>query len=479
MKFDSTVFVARSPGAAYGPVEGIHYPELPFERRITTSLVTLRRLLVSTGWDIGHLNDSGWNPLSALVPPGARVLVKPNWVRHPNPKHEDGQSLVTHTDVIDALLVYLGKVPGCRVVIGDAPIQGCDFERLKAANGIPDLLARHASRFDSLSVVDFRKTVLGRPGKDGRVQRDCRSDAHFVLFDLGPDSLLEPVTTQESRFRVTVYNPDHLARTHRSGRHQYLVAKEVLEAEVVFSLPKLKTHKKACLTGALKNMVGINGHKEYLPHHRLGGSGAGGDCYAGRNWLKALAEHVLDLGNRTERLRYMRLSALIASGLIRLNQWVGGDDNLEGSWYGNDTVWRMCLDLQKILYYGKLDGTLASKPQRRVVTLTDAIIAGQGEGPLQPTPCPLGLMTLGESTAAVELVHCFLLGLDPRKIPLIREAFRQDKWPLVNGGMDTVTVCLGEERLTPELAGKRLGTRAIPPRGWRGHCEWEEYSAKG
>ena len=70
-----------------------------------------------------------------------------------------------------------------------------------------------------------------------------------------------------------------MRRTHAPGRHQYLVAREVIEADVIVNLPKLKTHKKAGVTCALKNLIGINGNKEYLPHHRVGGAERGGDCY--------------------------------------------------------------------------------------------------------------------------------------------------------------------------------------------------------
>lgn len=469
-RLNPRVFVARAPVPAYQQVAGQQLPELP-AGVVTTSMVTLRQLLVTAGLDVARLGSKEWNPLACVVPPGARIVLKPNWVRHPVPTREDGESLVTHTHVLDALLAYLTKVPDCQVVIGDAPIQGCDFDNLLAANGIPDLVARYARWFAKLEVVDFRKTVLGRVGEDGRIRRDCRSDEHFVLFDLGTQSLLEDVTTTEPRFRVTVYNPDHLARTHGPGRHQYLVAREVLEADVVFNLPKLKTHKKACLTGALKNMVGINGHKEFLPHHRRGGSAEGGDCYPGKSRLKALAERLLDAGNRTENIRKMKLASLVAAGLLRLNQALGGDDNLEGSWFGNDTVWRMCLDLQRILYYGKTDGTLASTPQRTVVTITDAIIAGQGEGPLTPTPCPMGLLTLGYSTAAVDYVHALLMGFDPVRIPLVRESVKRSDQPLMAGDQDEIWVCESGHRLTPLEARRRLGVRVVPPQHWRGHCE--------
>lgn len=61
-----------------------------------------------------------------------------------------------------------------------------------------------------------------------------------------------------------------MARAHHVGVHQYLLAKAVLEADVVINLPKLKTHKKAGVTCALKNLIGIHGNKEYSPHHRVG-----------------------------------------------------------------------------------------------------------------------------------------------------------------------------------------------------------------
>ena len=87
-------------------------------------------------------------------------------------------------------------------------------------------------------------------------------------------SLLEPIASDRRvDFRVTMYNPDLMRQTHGRGRHQYLIAREVIEADVVINVPKLKTHRKAGITGALKNLVGINGNKDYLPHHRLGGVG--------------------------------------------------------------------------------------------------------------------------------------------------------------------------------------------------------------
>ena len=54
----------------------------------------------------------------------------------------------------------------------------------------------------------------------------------------------------------------------------------------------MKTHEKAGLTGAMKNLVGVNGHKEYLPHHMEGSFFSGGDSYCSRNRFARWAEEM-------------------------------------------------------------------------------------------------------------------------------------------------------------------------------------------
>src|SRR5687768_17691117 len=98
-----------------------------------------------------------------------------------------------------------------------------------------------------------------------------------------------------------------MAKTHGKGRHRYLVAKDVLDADVVINLPKLKTHRKAGVTCALKNLIGINGNKEFLPHHRVGGAEAGGDCYPGSSRTKRALEFVLDRENASTSYRTARV----------------------------------------------------------------------------------------------------------------------------------------------------------------------------
>ena len=70
-----------------------------------------------------------------------------------------------------------------------------------------------------------------------------------------------------------------------------------------------------------------------------------------------------------------------------------------GNWWGNDTIWRTCLDLNKIVAYGQSDGSLRTghpEHRRRHLVLVDGIVAGQGNGPMNPDPLPAGVILLGK-----------------------------------------------------------------------------------
>lgn len=426
--------------------------------------------------DPDSFGTAEWNPLGQFIPPGAKIVLKPNWVFHQNQSRTGLDCLITHSSVVGAAAKYAALTKPAQLLIGDAPIQGCDFAQLRRLAGIDEMADRLRRKGLQFSIADFRRTILQGNSLGNDRSEDARARDHFVLFDLEQDSLLESLNDDADRFRVTMYNPDLLQRTHHAGRHQYLVAREVIEADVVINLPKLKSHRKACVTGALKNLIGINGNKEYLPHHRKGGSGNHGDCYPGHSAWKEVAESLLDAANRRPSGSAQAAYAWMAHTGQRVAAKLGADENLEGSWYGNDTIWRTCLDLQRILRYGKLDGSLAATPQRTVISITDAIIGGEGEGPLANTPMPSGFVTGALSTGAAEWVHARLMGFDPEKIPLIREAFGTFKYPLTNFSPDSIRVWLADAEKQAHEMLPFEGRAFRPPRGWQGHCELEDNS---
>jgi uncharacterized protein (DUF362 family) len=436
----NAVFCSKAPASGYARQPGPHFPELPLGTEATTSLIVLRSLFMQAGFDSVNWGSPNWNPLGATIRAGDKVVIKPNWVHHFNRSGEGLDCLVTHSSVIEAVLLYVVKANPRSIIVCDAPIQSCDFEALLVSRGVNEMMQRITANNVRVAIKDLRRTIRRGETLTGNIQEDCRPIEDYILFDLRSDSLLEAITHEKTEFRVTMYHPDLLKNTHSPGRHQYLVARDVIEADVVINIPKLKTHKKAGLTGALKNMVGINGHKEYLPHHRKGGSGDGGDCYPGRSLTKRLVEEALDAANRARGPVVRPTLAATVRAAMALGKVGGLDNNYDGSWQGNDTVWRMCLDLQRVLHYGLLDGSLSDHVQRKVLTITDAIIAGEGEGPLSPTPVDFGVMTLGMNTAALDWVHATLMGLMPERIPLTREAFTPYRHPLTTFRPEDIVV---------------------------------------
>lgn len=427
VRSESLVALARLASPTYAP-EAI--------------VCALREASARLGWS----DDPRAPAFGSLIPPGARVLVKPNLVLHENQGPWGIEPLFSHATVITAVVEDLLRGPAARVTVGDAPLQECDFERLLEASGLGRWgasLAKRDPRF--AGPKDYRRTKTDFSGGLRREREQLLPMDRFVLFDLGEGSLLEPITV-DANFRVTQYPPAELARTHAPGRHQYLVARDIIDANVVVNVPKLKTHKKAGITNALKNLIGINGNKEFLPHHRLGGSATGGDCYPGGSPIKRALEFVYDQMNGTRSLakrRVLRLGSRTLQGVLHRT---GDRLGVEGSWSGNDTIWRTCLDLNRILLYGRPDGTLADTPQRRVVHVVDAVVAGHGDGPLRAEPLPLSLLLAGSNAAAVDHVGARLLGYDPARLPIVAHAFDRFRWPIADfpSAAVTVTGALGE-----------------------------------
>jgi hypothetical protein len=320
-------------------------------------------------------------------------------------------------------------------------------------------------------IRDFRRVRwVGQSLKEGRAETG-RGDSDYVLFDLGRDSLLEPVSRPEGRFRVTNYDPRALRESHQPGRHLYSICREALDADIIVNLPKLKTHRKTGMTGALKNLVGLNGNKDFLPHHRVGGSWTGGDCYPGFDPIRRLVEFSLDKANmQVGNPGYLNWSRR-AHRLLGWQRRLGRPTDVEGGWYGNDTCWRMALDLNRIALYGRPDGSLAETPQRKIITIMDAVVAGQGEGPLGPEPLALGCLLYAEDSACLDWVAAGLMGLDPAAIPLVRHAFDGFRYPITRSKPGDIRVAWSEALIGVSEAIRHFGRRAKAPRGWRGHCE--------
>jgi uncharacterized protein (DUF362 family) len=424
----------------------------------------LRRLVRSAMCEFGLGANDPNAPLKDIVEPGASVLLKPNWVLHYNMSGATMDCMVTHPEFILAVVAEVAAANAGRILIADAPIQSADFGRLVPAAWRARAVA--AAGRSHLDVLDFRNTVSTYQGSKLVARDGLRDRERFVEFDLGSASVLEPITERSGQFRNTSYNPDDMAPIQAPGVHRYLLCKEPFEVDVILNLPKLKAHAKGGITAALKNLVGMNGDKNYLPHHRVGGSGLGGDCYEGVKPFKRLSERFLDAANRRiNKPGYVM--ALKAAGLF--NHIHGGD--LEGKWWGNDTTWRMVLDLNRILLYGDVSGRMHETQQRRIFSVTDGIVAGERNGPLAPEPRSLGAVTFAANSAHADAAHLALMHFDLTRVPLVREAFSQVTYPLAADPLGSTLVQSEGTSYSLEDVAAHFGRYFRPPDKWVGHVE--------
>jgi len=443
--------------------------------------------LEHAGLDPDRRREASWNPFGSLLHPGETVVLKPNLVKEEHPRApEVWRYVLTDGDVIRAVADYVFKAVGRegKVIVADAPQTDSSFTKIAELLGLDRLQEEYAKQGYQFELVDLRKEEWVSRG-DVIVQRRKLPDdpAGYVAYDLGENSEFVGHAGAGCYYGAD-YDEGEVNRHHTGGRHEYLISGTVAQADVIFSLPKLKTHKKAGITASLKNLVGINGDKNWLPHHTEAGGGRPGD-----------ERPPGDPRQRAEKslIRPLRQLALSVPGLgpwcfrqaKRVGRRVFGDttDTIRsGNWHGNDTVWRMCLDLNKIALYGNPDGTLRPEGpshRKRHYVLVDGILAGEGRGPLDPDPVEAGVLIFGTHPASVDAACAVLMGFDPEKIPIVRQAFQCESYPLTEWNWPEVELVSNRPQWCGRLDQIDPATtfHFRPHFGWRGHIEAGEPDA--
>jgi uncharacterized protein (DUF362 family) len=452
------------------------YPEYPFEHYSTTNRVydAIRTLFFRLGLDRTHYNMSSWNPLGRYISPGDSVVIKPNLVRHYNPVGGIEEQ-ITHGSVIRAVLdyAYIALQGQGTITIGDAPVQSCRFKEVTRNAGLDQLTKYYNENTEvKLRLVDFRKRA-GYPRKCGKIQQEeLDGDPEgYTLVNLGDYSELTGLNDDYQKFRVTNYDKRHMQRYHNADTHCYVIANSCLQADVIINLPKLKTHRKAGMTGALKNMVGIIGSKDCLPHHRAGSQNEGGDEYLHKDTRKRVATYLSEAIDTTDK-QWLTCLQGTARLLTRATKYVlpHRDDYYEGSWYGNDTIPRTIVDLNRIVKFADKQGILQLTPQRRNLTIVDAIIAGEKEGPLEPSPKPCGTLIAGENPVAVDLVCSQFMGFDYCRIPTLIHAMHAHTHSIFTKAIEEVAI-QADDIIPLHEVYAMYGVDFTPTSGWEGHIE--------
>ena len=245
------------------------------------SAYQLELLMECIDRSVDHLG--GWNK---IVSQGHHVVIKPNLIRAKTPV----QGVDTHPLVVRAIIKLLEKHVGCRISVGDSS----------------------GERFRDIEEI-WRVS--------GMVEAVAGTSAKLVPFDTAVE--------------VVVPNGRIFSRLP--------IAKIVWDADVLISVPKLKTHDVTVLSGAVKNLMGVipglfkfRFHKEAPQPHEFG---------------EALADI---------------LSTVTPD-----------------------------------------------------VTIVDAVVSMEGDGPIEGNLRSTGLIVAGKDTVAVDTVLAAIIGLKPKHVPSI------------------------------------------------------------
>lgn len=451
-----------------------YYPEYPWSEKAqhpNKIYEAIRNLFYSYGLDKDNFGKPSWNPLKKIINPGMKVLIKPNMVLHQTNNNYD--VLITHPSIVRAVADYvcIALQGSGEIIIADSPIQSCNFYKLINETGYQKLKNYYTKKHINLSLLDLRQTCASiNEEKEIESEELSLDPLGYQLVNLYSSSFHADQNINPSLFRVTNYAPSTMHKYHNKNSHAYLISRTVLSADAVISIPKLKTHRKAGMTGAIKNCVGIVGDKACLPHHKSGPLSEGGDEYLYKSMTKrinTLCNEVSDILNKKNFIffvKYIRKFQHLNNILIKLYK---KDNYFEGSWYGNDTISRTSLDLLRILTFSSKSGDIKASPQRNLLFLVDGIIAGEGEGPLLASPRQTGILGISDNAIILDSILTTLMGFDIKKIPTLVHALKHIGQKIDNIKITTNNSYWNNKYLSEISYQESL--KFTPTSGWDGH----------
>lgn len=339
--------------------------------RIETLKAVLSECFIGMGYPLN-------NPLGNVVSPGDRVFIKPNWVaskwRESCPHRDSLYCVITHPNIIEAIADYVAEAlrGDGEIIIGDNPSIDADFNELMDFTGIKRLESKYSGI--SVKILDLRPKIctdLRNYGKKNLMIPQQGDPLGEVTVNLGKYSLLYGLDS--TRFRGVFDEREDTVAAHTGENQLYTFSKSLFDADVYISVPKLKTHQKVGVTLNLKGLVGTVADKNQLVHWRVGYPAVHGDEYP--------SEEAYELGQKA-KIKH------------------------RGAWFGNDTIWRMVVDLYQAIL----------RKNRRYFTVIDGITAGEGQGPFCPTSKNANTVIVGDNLLAADIVATRFMGINPDRI---------------------------------------------------------------
>jgi uncharacterized protein (DUF362 family) len=483
------VAIIKQSSATYAEHSPFHpplvFPETPFDAHVdetNEAYASVREVFRLLKYDLPNFGTPAWNPLGWLIKPGETVFLKPNMLAESHFYKDDWEYVITHGSVIRTVVdyVFIALQGKGKIIIGDAPGSEANFDVIIKRMGLKEIqsLYRQSKDFE-IEIIDLRDEswiekdriildVVQLPG-------DPRGK---TIVNLAGRSMFADLDQRGHHYYGAFYDTAETNRHHSGGKHEYALSTSPLLADVFISIPKLKTHKKCGLTVNLKSLVGINANKNWLPHYVFGSPKTGGDQFEKasargdiENAVVRRAKQVL-LGRNPAVQIVARKTKSLAYKIF------GSTEEIvrSGNWHGNDTVWRMALDLNRILLYANANGSMrAAGSAKRYLSIVDGIIAMEGNGPAAGTPKAIGCILAGVNPVAVDTICARLMGFDYRKLPIIARAFEPHPFSLIEAGMESIEPLSNNPAWDRPLVEWGLADvfQFEPHFGWKGKVELE------
>lgn len=471
------------PKDSFNPPEV--YPEYPYsDTALNTNnrvYSSIRQLFRQLRLDEKNFGTTAWNPLGKYIKKGDRVAIKPNFVTDHHPDGDHGlEATVTHPSVlrvvIDYAFIAAGKEGTISVV--DGPLDVADFDNITRITGADRMFTDlRTNKHMEIHLHDLRRWKTYWIESDVR-RFDLPGDpCGYVTTDLKSDSELlrgiAPALIGSYRSTASYFEKRRIAEWHNSKHNCYSFSKTVMMSDVFINIPKMKTHKKAGVTLSLKNIVGVTDAKDTLPHHRIGKPSCGGDevpdeASLAMRFKAFLTDKVI---SSPHGLTVYKLIRPIYSLMKKSGVYGNPDQRDRGEWYGNDSIWRTTLDLNKVLLYSDSEGRMHDTPQRKFFSLVDGIVAGEWNGPLNPSAVNSGCLVAGDDPVAVDLVCIRVMGLDWKCIPTYANVRNIDRYKIGCNDPTKINVISSEIRYRNMFSNNEKHYSFRPADGWSGATE--------
>ncbi|PKN98521.1 MAG: hypothetical protein CVU42_11920 [Chloroflexi bacterium HGW-Chloroflexi-4] len=445
----------------------------------------VRSCLFNLNLDKNNYGTPNWNPLRGIINKGNTVLIKPNFVVDKHARNGNIFSIITHPSMIRAIVdyCYYALDGQGKIVIADSPQMDCDFNNLLNITNLFSIQDFFKTNFNfDIEIIDLRdfwfKEENGNKIAYSSNRIKLKGDpVGSSVINLGRKSAFEGLPNLKKIYGAD-YDRTETISHHHDDIQEYVLSNSVLQADVLISIPKLKVHKKVGVTLNSKGFVGTITNKNCLIHYTIGTPKQGGDQYPAGilsykdkllvNSNNKLYDLLLAKNSHFHQKLYSYLLFVYRSIIKPILRSSDKEKSIidAGNWHGNDSAWRMVVDLSQILFYSDHHGRLQTTPQRKIFSIIDGIVGGEKDGPLLPDEKLSGTIIAGFNPIATDIVSAAIMGLNYKKLKWVNHLLDSEFF------VDLSKIQIfGEEHFRSILSSPVNSLQFTPHIGWQNYLE--------